>query len=509
MMDAKNKYNYFFNSENVEVNLKEKSVRGGIITTSTEAIVNILRFGSIAILARILIPEHFGLIGMVTAVTAIAERFKDFGLGTATIQQKDISHEQVSKLFWINLIIGMVLTIGFSLLSFPIAYFYDDTRLIWITIAISSSFAFSGLTIQHQAILRRNLRFVELGLIQIISTLLSLIIAVGMAVKGFGYWALVWREVSRNVFIMAGTWIYCPWKPCLSTKNTKVSHLMKFGGDITGFNLINFFVRNLDQILIGKLFGAVELGFYRQGYQLVLLPIMQFIFPVNYVAEPTLSILQREPLRYQKYYINITKILNMVSMPVVLFLVIYSKEIVLIILGDQWLRAADIFRFLAIAAFIKPAIGTTGFVMISCGQTRKYLILGVVNSILLTCAICIGLLRGALGVAFGHVIYTYLWLLPQLYFSFKDTPVCIKDFFDAIRVPVLASAVMFITLMTMKAFVSFQNSYLTVLTSLPVALASYLIIWLITEDNRNYLKKIINDIIISVFKRNAYFIAKN
>src|SRR6266705_3519783 len=228
-MTETDRNNQFFDVDLTSANLKERSIRGGLFTMSCQAIEAFLRIGSIVILARILIPEHFGLISMVTAITAIAERFQDFGLHSATVQKKDITHEQVSKLFWINVITGFGITVLISSMSFLIARFYHEQRLIYITIAIATSYLWTGLTIQHHAILRRQMKYAAIGGIQIGSTALSVAIAIILAVKGYGYWALVWREVLRNVFIALGTWICCPWRPGFPRKHINIDQLIKFG----------------------------------------------------------------------------------------------------------------------------------------------------------------------------------------------------------------------------------------------------------------------------------------
>src|SRR6185295_16064101 len=261
-MDKKDRNKRFFDTDSRNDNLRDKSVRGGIFTMSFQAIDSFLRIGSMIILARILVPEHFGLIGMVVAITAFAEQFKDFGLSTATVQQKDITHEQVSNLFWVNAAIGFTMMVLISSASYLIASFYDDQRLIYITIAISTGFFWSGLTVQHQALLQRQIKLATIGLVQVGSTTISAAIAVILAIKGYGYWSLVWSQVVRSLLLTLGMWISCPWIPGLPNRHIKIGYLLRFGRDIAGFNLIVFFAVNLDQILIGKFFGPVQVGLY-------------------------------------------------------------------------------------------------------------------------------------------------------------------------------------------------------------------------------------------------------
>jgi PST family polysaccharide transporter len=150
---------------------------------------------------------------MVTAVTSIAERFKDLGLSDATIQQKEITHEQVSTLFWVNAGVGVAMMLVVIGAAHPVSLFYSDARLVSIMSAIALSFPLSGLAVQHQALLRRQMKFAQLAGVQIGSSLLSLALAIIMALKGCGYWALVAREVTRSVFMATGSWFCMPWVP--------------------------------------------------------------------------------------------------------------------------------------------------------------------------------------------------------------------------------------------------------------------------------------------------------
>src|SRR2546427_7363707 len=415
--------------------LKEKSIRGGLFTMCCQAIDSTVRIASIAILARILTPEDFGLFGMVTALTAIAEQFKDFGLSTATIQRKDITPDQISRLFWINVVIGLGITIVISALSFFLAWFFHEERLVYITLVIATGFFWSALSTQHQALLQRQMRYATLGGIQLGSTVISVGIATLLAVEGYGYWSLVWREVLRNVFISVGTWMWCPWTPSMPRKHTDVSHLIKFGRDITAFNVIVFFASSVDQILIGKVYGATQLGFYRQAYQLVFWPVMQLIAPVSRVAAPTLSFLQDNAERYRKVYRKVLMTTNFILMPMLLFSAIYSREIVSLVLGAKWIEAAPIFRILALAVFIIPASSTTGLLLVTCGKTKRYLKLGFASGFVLVLSFSIGVVWGAVGVAYGYLAATYTLLAVGLCFSFEGTPVSVRTFYESIETP--------------------------------------------------------------------------
>ena len=503
-MTNEDRKNQFFDTDLRSSNLKEKSIQGGIATTFCQVIDSFLRIASIPILARILIPEDFGLISMVTAITAIAERFKDFGLSTATVQKKDITREQVSKLFWINAATGLCLTVLISVMSFLIARFFHEERVIYITIAIATGFLWSGLTIQHQAILQRQMKYAAIGGIQIGATVISVGIAIILAVEGYGYWALVWREVLRNVFIALGAWMWCPWTPCVPRKHLNIDHLIRFGRDITGFNIIVFLAANFDQILIGKVFGAAQLGIYRQAYQLIYWPIMQLLVPVSRVAEATLSFLQDDAERYRTCFSKLLTAVNFITMPLTLFSVVYSQQIVLVVLGEKWIEAAPIFRILAIAAFIAPASDSTGFLLVTCGKTKRYLNLGLVTGIILLLCFGIGIVWGALGVAYGYVVAAYTLLVLRLYYSFEGTPVSVRTFYKAIEKPLVASGAMMIVLVLLAWLISVDHTLRLLTIAVPVSVVTYLFAWIVVPGGKEKLAEMVYDLSASLHLDRRY-----
>lgn len=386
---------------------------------------SLLRIGSMAVLARLLLPEDFGLLAMVTALTVFVERFKDLGLGDATVQTREITHAQVSSLFWINLAVCAGIALLLASLSKAIAWFYNEPRLTAVSLVIASTFLFSGLVIQHQAVLRRQLRFGALALIQLYSIVLSLLVAIVLAYYGFGYWALVAREFSRAVFVVIGTWIACPWRPDLPRRGIGVANLLNFGKNVTGFNLVCFLSRSFDKILIGKLQGPYWVGLYTNAYQLMALPVSQIQYPVNTVALPALSALQAEPSEFRAYYEKMLHLLTFFSMPVVAFIALFGDVIVGLLLGPKWMNAVPIFQVLAVGAFVEPLVHAAGPALVASGRTREYFRMGLINALSLLCCLTIGSFWGTMGVAIGRSTAIYLALVVCLVYAFKNTPVCI------------------------------------------------------------------------------------
>jgi PST family polysaccharide transporter len=211
----------------------------------------VLKLGSTAVLARLLTPADFGLIAMVTAVTGFVEMFKEAGLSMATIQRAEINHRQISTLFWINLGLSILLMFVVVGLAPAVAWFYGEPQLLWITIALGAMFPLGGLTIQHVALLRRQMRFGTLVSIDVTSNAVGIAAAITAAAFGARYWALVIMMAASGAANAALVWITCPWVPGLPKRGAGVRPMLAFGGNLTGFAFINYWARSADNVLIG------------------------------------------------------------------------------------------------------------------------------------------------------------------------------------------------------------------------------------------------------------------
>jgi PST family polysaccharide transporter len=426
-------------------------VRGGAALLVAEAFDFALRIVSVVVLARMLAPEHFGLLAMVTAVTAIAERFKDLGLAAATVQRESITAPQISTLFWMNVAVGAALMLCVGAMAPLLVSFYGDPRLHYITLALAVGFLFGGLVVQHQALLRRQMRFGALAAIQIGASLISVALAVVAALLDYGYWALVIREVSRSMLVALGTWVALPWVPAGPSRGTGTRVMVKFGWDVTAFNFVWFLSSNFDQILIGRLFGASVLGLYRQGVNLVLAPIGQLTFPINSVAEAGLSRLRNHPEDYRRYFSRTVATISCITMPAAAFLAVFAEPIVIVVLGEKWKEATPFFQLFAISILFRPAVAVTGAVLISSGMSRRYLHSGMIGGCGLVACVAAGAPWGALGIAWGHVAYSYLLLPPIIAWIIRGSPVRLKDLTQAMVRPLIATGLAGLALLSLRA----------------------------------------------------------
>ena len=429
----------FFRTDHVKADLKGRSLRGGAVTLAAQGLNFALQTLGLLLLARFLKPGDFGLIGMVTIVIQFVLLIKDLGLTKAIIQREQINHQQVSSIFWINAIISSVLTLLVVASAPAVAAFYSEPRLTSIVMVLSIAVFFGGLPAQHQALLRRQMRFVPLALLEVAALLIGLITSLIFALKGAGYWSLVLWRLTPMIVIAIGSWTICGWRPGWFLWSTGVRSMLTFGGNIAGYRTFEYLSRNLDNILIGRYWGAQELGLYALAYRLLLLPIQQINAPLVVVALPALSRLQTDLEKYCTYYYKAILLITTLGMPVVGLTFVVADKAILYFLGEQWLDSVYLFWYLAPAAWIGTFNMAMNWAFASLDRTAQQLKWGIVSSVATAIIFFIGVNWGAKGVAIGYGMFQPLIYFIGFIYCYWGTPLKVTSLAKTIARPTIAS----------------------------------------------------------------------
>jgi PST family polysaccharide transporter len=328
------------------------------------------------------------------------------------------------------------LTIG--ALAPAIAWFYGDPRLKMITIGLAALFFIGGLTVQHRALMKRQMRFVTLQSIQVIASLTGVGTGIAFALMGAGYWALVAMPAAASLAEGVGVCIACGWRPGRPDRLSEVKNMLVFGGNITAFNAVNYFSRNLDNILIGRFWGAGPLGLYNKAYGMLMMPLKQINMPLQSVVIPALSRLHGDHPRYRAYYLKAISLITFASTPMIGWFIVCSDELILLMLGAQWLPASEIFAVLGISALIQPLYFTQGWLHISAGRSDRYLRWGLVGSCIIVVGFLVGLPHGPLGVAAAYSVVTWAIVAPGMWYAGNSAGIAGRDIFRAVYKNILA-----------------------------------------------------------------------
>lgn len=419
--------------------LNRRSVRGGAIT----AVSQVFRVGvstlTTAVLARLLTRDDFGLVAMVTAFSGIVAMFRDFGLSAATVQRRDLTDAQQSGLFWINAGASIVLGLLFAALAPALAWFYKDERLVMATLMVALTFPIGGLGIQHDALLRRSMRYDLLAWGTMLSQIAGLAVGVAGGIAGMGYKALVASMLAAGAMQTVLSWCFCRWRPGRSAAWNELKPLVSFGAAISATNLLAYVHRNLDNVLIGRVLGADALGLYSKAYGLVLVPLRQVQGPLGAVALSALARLQGDEKKYKDFYFRSVELVFCLTMPMVMFAVAAADEVVRVLLGPAWSDAAHVFRLLGPATLAGTTYFASSWAFQTLGHVGRQTKFTLWTTPFVVLAFVVGLRWGTKGVAIAYSVYSCLVVVPLVRTCYRDTLLRARDLWNAASLPLASS----------------------------------------------------------------------
>ncbi|MER9595495.1 lipopolysaccharide biosynthesis protein [Mesorhizobium sp. M0244] len=463
------------------------ALRGGVVTIGAQGFKMAIQFLSVIVLARLLVPEDFGLVASVGPIVAFVGLLQNLGLQQAVVQRKDISAEQLNQVFWISALVGLGSAVVVACLAPAIAAFYGDQRMVGITIGSALPLLLGSLAAVPLALMNRHLRFGQLALNDVITAAAGLATTAVAAYAGLGYWSLVIGPAVSAVVALAAAWQVARWTP--SRPDLKVdTDILSFGANLTGFNLANFFSRNLDNILIGKYSGPIELGYYDRAYKLLLFPLQNINQPLTRVMVPLLSRIHEDKARFRDIYVRTNWMLAAVTMPGIAALTLTSDQVVGLLFGERWTAVAPIFAWLGIASLIQSVSSTTGWIFICQGKTKTMFHWGIYSSLTTVAAFIIGLHWGAVGVAAAYAISGYVLRVPVLaVLVHRVGPVTAADFLIMQGLFIVSSLLAWSVYRWLPASLTGQSDLLAVVLAVALNYSIGLILMLALRQSRSAL----------------------
>jgi PST family polysaccharide transporter len=394
--------------------LKGRAIRGGAARLTGQIANMALRLGYMVVMARLLDPKDFGLVAMVLVLTGIFDLFSTAGLSTATVQRETISYPQLSNMFWINVLVGMTLTVACLAAAPALAAVYHEDRLLWIAVALSAGFLLTGVSVQHVALLERQLKYGIIAVIDVAAQLIACALAISLALVGFGYWSLVAASIAGLAARTAGAWVATGWVPSRPQRSVEIASMLRFGGTLTLNGLVMYVAYSFDKFLLGRFWGAEVLGIYGRAFQIINIPTQTLNGLTNSVAISAMSRVQNDPVRIKSYFLKSYALVVSLTVPVTIFAALFAEDIVLLLLGPKWLDAAGILRILAPTILVFGIIDPFYSFLVSIGKQVRSLHIACVIAPLVTVSYVIGLPYGPSGVALGYSIAMCLWVVPHV-----------------------------------------------------------------------------------------------
>ena len=420
--------------------LRHHAVRGAWVTVLAQGLVFAAQLVSTVFLARLLMPSDFGLVAMVTTFSLVLMSFGQNGYAEAVMQREEMDRYLASNLFWITSGAGFFLAIGFAAAGPLMARFYGDRHVVKVAAAISITIFLSSISVVHVALLKRALRFSVTSAIEIISTVISVVVSILLALAGWGYWALVAALIVRPIVQSLGAWSQCRWLPSLPRRVAGTTSVVRFAMNVYGRFSFNYTTRNTDNLLVGWRFGSAQLGFYKKAYDIFLLPANQLLIPVSDVVLSTLSRLERGSAEYRRYFLHGLSILAFVGLGAGAVLTLVGRDMIRLLLGEKWGPAGYIFTFFGPGIGIMLIYSASGLIHLSLGRADRWFRWVVLEFGVTFLLFCLGLRWGPIGIASAWSISFWILFIPAFWYAGKPIHFGVGPVLAIVGKYILASA---------------------------------------------------------------------
>lgn len=415
------------------------AVRGAGMTVFCNGLGLFVQMVSTVVLARLLTPADFGLVTMVTTFSLLFINFGLNGFTEAVIQSKEMDHALASNLFWINLAAGTFLTVAFSASGSLLARFYRDPLVARIAAGISLTIFLTSISVLHLALLKRAMRFSAAATNDIVGRTVSLAVAIFLAWRGWGYWALVAGIVTQPLCTAIGAWCLCPWVPRLPGRVAGTASLVRFALNVYGRFTVNYFSRNTDNLLVGWRFEAQALGFYKKAYDLFALSASQLVSPLSNIVVAALSRLVGNSAEYRRHLLNTLAVIAFVGMGLGADLTLVGKDVIRLLLGPGWEESGRIFTFFGPGVGIMLLYGTHGWIHLSIGRADRWFRWGILEFAFTLLLFLFALPWGPVGIAVAWTASSWILAIPAFWYAGRPIKLGIKPVIAAVWKHVLSA----------------------------------------------------------------------
>ncbi len=431
--------------------ISESDAHSGIFWSAVSRItIHVFQIITLIVLARLLEPAEFGLITSSVVVIGFLNIFKDLGIAAAIIQRKEVSDEFLSSIYWVVLSVGILMNILLYFSAHGIAEFYNAEELTNILKVLSFTFPITSATIMHQTLLEKDLKFKQIAFYETFAVIVGSVSAIVLAFMGFGVWSLVIQSLANAATLSMILWLKSSFKPKFLFSFTEVKSIYNFSANLSGFNIVNYFVRNADYVLIQKYLGQEQLGYYNIAYRMMLYPLQNITAVFSRVMFPFYSKLQGDNPKIREMYIKLVNNIAMISFPLMLWITATSDVLIKALLGGKWLVTIPILIILAPIGMIQSVYTPAGTIFKAKGRTDIWFLWGLVTGVIFVTAFVIGLRWGIFGVALGYLIANLITIYPGLVIPLKLIDLPVGEFVASFGKTFIISICMFILIYLIK-----------------------------------------------------------
>lgn len=481
--------------------LRDKTIKGVFWTSCSQGGTLILMLLYNIVMARLLVPADFGIVGMALLFTSLITVLFSLGLGTAIIQNQDIGQKTYSTVFWINLSIGWIAAIIVFSFSSVVGDYFGQPNLTNVLRFMSINFLFGSFSSVPIGLLSKRMQFKKQGIATLLSMAISFPFGVICAYFGHGYWSIVYANTFQILLASLFVWKASGWTPSLYFSIESVKPIFGFGIYKSVTAVASFFIRNIDYFIIGKVLGAEALGIYTIAFTLARSPAQKIRNIIGLVAFPAFAQIQGELERLRRNYYNISRIVILILLPISLTLLLFAKEFIQLLYGEKWIQSIPIVQILVLYTVMKGIGHLTQAVLMSLGKAKYVFYLFITESLILACLAYSGVRYGLNGVAVAVVVSAALVALIEILVLRQCANIQIFTLLQNLAMPISINAITFITISKIK------NAYLIDVSSiylLAIYVLSTVFVYFVVEAFilKTHERKIIKDAIFeNILKR--------
>ncbi len=407
--------------------LAKKSVMGVFWNYASFGLGKALVFITTAILARLLTPDDFGLVAFATLAISYLSILKDMGLGAALIHRQEDPEETANTVFTLNFLLGITLTAITAIAAPWVAAFFREPQVVPLLRWLSLTFVLNSLGAIHIIRLQRELNFRRKLIPDLGRAVIKGGVSIGMALLGFGVWALVVGQLAGVLASVGLAWVAFPWRPRLRIIAAQVKSLLRYGLSVVGVDAFTIATDNFDYIIVGRFFGDTALGIYTLAFRLPELLVLNPLWVMAGAIFPAYSKIQNQPALLRKGFLTTVRVVEMVSVPLALGLAVAADPLVRTVFGEQWLSAIPIVRILALFVLVRSIGFNAGDVYKAIGRPDVLVKLEVLNMMVLVPALWFGARYGLVGIAWGHLGASVVRMVADLLVAAKLVDIRLRE----------------------------------------------------------------------------------
>jgi polysaccharide transporter, PST family len=479
--------------------LRAKAVRGASVNIIAQFVGIAVQTIGVVILARLLKPQDFGVVAMVTAFSLWLANFGVNGFTEYIIQKQEMRKEEISSVFWLHLFIAASLAVGFVFFGLFLVGFYGEPALSGIAVAMSVTFIMQALSTTHIALLKREMKFARVAIAELASVALSILLAIAAALLGLGYWAVVTRQITVPFVMFLAAWLLCRWRPTVPRRLTEAWPALKYAIQVYLNFTLGFLMRGVDKVLLGKYHGSELLGNYDRAYHIFSMPAAQIITPLHSVALATLSRLKHDKDRFSAFY---AKAIVLVAFPgtlVALALTVSAKDLVFLLLGPSWVEAGRVVMAFGPGVAADLVYGTHSWLHLSLGTPGRWLRWNIFASVFTMIAFFVAAPHGAVAMAIAYSVRGFLLIIPSIWYAGRPIRLGLRSIVTYMRAYFVSAAAVLLGWLwltnhwlPLKDFITGLNPFLRIITASFITSLGYVALVVVLQRSFRSVRDIIS-----------------